>query len=85
MEKVAPAHDVEKQIDSALTNVDTTRHEPDNKELHVTNDETEEEASSPPRTQNVAQGDVVDWDGDADSEKPMNWCAQSLVVFVETR
>jgi hypothetical protein len=68
-----PLPDVEKSLDAAP--VSLTPHSADGNEVNAkdSNNNVRNKTSSPAITQNVAQAEIVDWEGDDDPAKPMNW------------
>jgi hypothetical protein len=76
MHNESPVPDVEKNFNPVSATNRRTRQGAHAKELNTTNsasDHVENKTSSPSITQDVAQVDVVDWEGDDDPTKPMNW------------
>jgi hypothetical protein len=65
--------DAGKHFDLIVSPVNTMRESIDAKELRATNNDAEKIASSPPRAQDVVQADVIDWNGEDDPAKSMNW------------
>jgi hypothetical protein len=65
--------DIGTHVDLMASPMNTARKDSDARELFANTNDMEKETSSPPRIQNVAQADVVDWDGEDDPAKPMNW------------
>jgi hypothetical protein len=67
-----PRHDDER-VRSVPSAADATQKRSDTQAVHVDISDLEKEATGPPKSPNVAQTDVVDWEGEDDPAKPMNW------------
>jgi hypothetical protein len=62
--------DVEKTADSAAV----THHPMSDSKTHdAARNNTENDMTSSSQTRNIALADVVDWEGEDDPVKPMNW------------
>jgi hypothetical protein len=65
---------VEKQAESELPAQNHPEDQGvDSKGPDVTNNTAPNENPQPSDTHNVAQSDIVDWEGEDDPAKPMNW------------
>jgi hypothetical protein len=72
-DKLTTPREGEERVRSTLSALDTTHKGSDVRELHVVTNDLEKEATLPSRSQNMGQPDIVDWEGQDDPAKPMNW------------
>jgi hypothetical protein len=76
MDNESHGPDVEKNDNSVSATISPTQQDAHAKELHTPNsadDRAENKTFSPSKTQDVVQADIVDWEGEDDPAKPMNW------------
>lgn len=70
MDEKSPYEGHHKDIEASASSTNATRLRSNAEDVRATSDGTEKGIAS---VQDTASSDIIDWDGEDDSAKPMNW------------